>query len=108
MLFAISSLHFKLDLVKDLVYIKRNITEVPKMTIQVNIYEAKSKLSKLINQVIAGEEVIVAKSGKPVAKIVPFEKPTQNRKPGSAKGKLIISDDFDAPLPDDILKGFYK
>ena len=78
------------------------------MAVQVNIYEAKSKLSKLINQVIAGEEVIVAKSGKPVAKIVPFEKPTQNRKPGSAKGKLFISDDFDAPLPDDILEGFYK
>lgn len=78
------------------------------MTVQVNIYEAKSKLSKLINQVIAGEEVIVAKSGKPVAKLVPFEKPIQNRKAGSAKGKLIISDDFDAPLPDDILKGFYK
>jgi prevent-host-death family protein len=78
------------------------------MTVQVNIYEAKSKLSKLINQVIAGEEVIVAKSGKPVAKIVPFDKPTQNRKPGSAKGKLILSDDFDAPLPDDILQGFYK
>ena len=79
-----------------------------KMAVQVNIYEAKSNFSKLINQVIAGEEVIVAKSGKPVAKIVPFENPTQNRKPGSAKGKLIISDDFDAPLPDDILKGFYK
>jgi len=78
------------------------------MTVQVNIYEAKSNLSKLINQVIAGEEVIVAKSGNPVAKIVPFEKPAQNRKPGSAKGKLIISDDFDAPLPDDILQGFYK
>ncbi len=78
------------------------------MAVQVNIYEAKSKLSKLINQVIAGEEVIVAKSGKPVAKIVPFEQPAQNRKPGSAKGKLIISDDFDAPLPNDILEGFYK
>ncbi len=78
------------------------------MTVQVNIYEAKSKLSKWINQVIAGEEVIVARAGKPVAKIVPFEKPTQNRKPGSAKGKLIISDDFDSPLPDDILQGFYK
>jgi prevent-host-death family protein len=79
-----------------------------KMAIQVNIQEAKSNLSKLINQVIAGEEVIVAKSGKPVAKIVPIENPTQNRKPGSAKGKLTISDDFDAPLPDEILKGFYK
>ena len=78
------------------------------MTVQVNIYEAKSNFSKLINQVIAGEEVIVAKSGKPVAKLVPFEKPSQNRKPGSAKGKLILSDDFDAPLPDDILEEFYQ
>lgn len=78
------------------------------MAVQVNIYEAKSKLSKLINQVIAGEEVIVAKSGKPVAKIVPLEKPIQDRKPGSAKGKIIIADDFDAPLPDDILQEFYK
>lgn len=78
------------------------------MTVQVNISEAKSKLSKLINLAIAGEEVIVAKSGKPVAKIVPLEKPIQDRKPGSAKGKIIIADDFDAPLPDDILKEFYK
>ena len=78
------------------------------MAVQVNLFDAKLNFFKLINQVIAGEEIIVAKSGKPVAKIVPFEKPTQNRKPGSAKGKLIIADDFDAPLPDDILKGFYK
>jgi prevent-host-death family protein len=78
------------------------------MAVQVNIYEAKSKLSKLINLVMAGEEVIVAKSGKPVAKIVPLEKPVQDRKPGSAKGKIIMADDFDAPLPDDILKEFYK
>jgi prevent-host-death family protein len=73
------------------------------MATQVNIYEAKSKLSKLINMVIAGEEIIVAKSGKPVARIVPFEKPIQNRKAGSAKGKIAINDDFDAPLPEDIL-----
>jgi len=78
------------------------------MSVQVNIYEAKSKFSKLINQAIAGEEIIIAKSGKPVAKLVPFEKPSRNRKPGSAKGKIIIADDFDAPLPDDILKEFYK
>lgn len=74
------------------------------MSVQVNIYEAKSKFSKLINQAIAGEEIIIAKSGEPVAKLVPFKKPIQNRKPGSAKGKIIIADDFDAPLPDDILK----
>ena len=78
------------------------------MAVQVNLSDAKSKLSELINKVIAGEEVIIAKSGKPVAKLVPFTKPAQNRKPGSAKGKLIISDDFDAPLPDDILKGIKK
>ncbi len=74
------------------------------MAIQVNMREAKSKLSKLIDQAIVGEEVVISKSGKPVAKLVPFEKPTQNRKAGSAKGKLIISDDFDAPLSDDVLK----
>ena len=62
----------------------------------------------MINQAIAGEEIIIAKSGKPVAKLVPFEKPIRNRKPGSAKGKIIIADDFDAPLPDDILKEFYR
>jgi prevent-host-death family protein len=78
------------------------------MAVQVNIHEAKSKFSNLIDQAIGGEEVIFTKSGKPVAKLVPFENPAQNRKPGSAKGKLIISDDFDAPLPDEILKGFYK
>ena len=59
------------------------------MAVQVNIYEAKSNLSKLINQVIAGEEVIVAKSGKPVAKIVPLEKPPKTGKPGSATVKEI-------------------
>jgi prevent-host-death family protein len=78
------------------------------VAIQVNIQEAKSNLSNLIDQAIAGEEVVISKLGKPVAKIVPLEKPTRNRKPGSAKGKLIISDDFDAPVSDDILKGFYK
>ena len=78
------------------------------MSVQVNIYEAKSKFSKLISQVIAGEEIIIARSGKPVARLVPFEKPPGNRKPGSAKGKITIAEDFDAPLPDDILKEFYK
>jgi len=78
------------------------------MSVQVNIYEAKTKFSKLISQAIAGEEIIIAKSGKPVAKLVPFKKPPGDRKPGSAKGKITMSDDFDAPLPDDILKEFYK
>jgi prevent-host-death family protein len=78
------------------------------VAIQVNIQEAKSNLSNLIDQAIAGEEVVISKAGNPVAKLVPFEKPTRNRKPGSAKGKLIISDNFDAPLPDDTQKEFYS
>ena len=78
------------------------------MSVQVNIYEAKSKFSKLINQAIAGEEIIIAKSGKPVAKLVPFKKPIRSRKSGSAKGKIFITDDFDAPLPADFLEEFYK
>ena len=78
------------------------------MSVQVNIYEAKSKFSKLINQAIAGEEIIIAKSGIPVAKLVPIENPALERKPGSAKGKIIIHEDFDAPLPEEWLKEFYK
>ena len=78
------------------------------MSIQVNIYEAKTKFSKLINQAIAGEEIIIAKSGNPVAKLVPLETALKNRIPGSAKGKIFIAQDFDAPLPDDILESFYK
>jgi len=78
------------------------------MAVHVNLSDAKSKLSKLIDQAILGEEVIISKSGKPVAKLVPLEKPIRKRIPGSAKGKLIISDDIDSPLPDDILQGFYK
>ena len=75
------------------------------MDSQVNNHEAKSKLSELIDQAIVGEEVVISKSGKPIAKLVPLEEPIRNRKPGSAKGKLVIADDFDAPLPDDVLKG---
>ena len=78
------------------------------MSVQVNIYEAKTKFSKLISQAIAGEEIIIAKSGKPVAKLVPFEKPPKDRKPGSAKDKLFMADDFDEPLPEDVLKEFNK
>ena len=67
---------------------------------QVNIHEAKTHLSKLIKKVINGEEVIIAKGNKPIAKIVNLEFNNTKRKLGSAKGKLKISDDFDKPLDD--------
>jgi prevent-host-death family protein len=76
------------------------------MTVTVNIHEAKTNFSKLLAQVLQGEEVIIAKAGMPIARLVPFtEKPPQ-RVPGTAIGKLIIAADFDAPLPDDVLEAF--
>ena len=73
---------------------------------QVNMHEAKTHFSKLVTRVLNGEEVVIAKSGKPVAKLVPIEPESKERKPGSAKGRIVMADDFDAPLPDDILADF--
>ena len=76
------------------------------MTVTVNIHEAKTHLSKLLQQVMAGEEIIIAKSGMPLARIVPYEQKPKQRIPGSAKGQIRIAPDFDAPLPDEILDAF--
>ena len=72
-----------------------------------NISEAKSSLSKLIEKVQAGEEVIIGKAGKPVAKLIPYNHDTSPRKLGAGnwKGKIKIADDFDE-LPDDIMSYF--
>ncbi len=66
-----------------------------------NISEAKAQLSKLIEQVLAGKEVIIGKAGKPVAKIVRYEPSLEPRRPGALRGKIKISEHFD-DLPDDI------
>lgn len=73
----------------------------------VNIHEAKTHFSKFINQALQGEEIIIAKGGKPLIRLVPYAKETQTRRGGQFKGIIQISDDFDAPLPDDLLKQFY-
>ena len=75
------------------------------MVKQVNIHEAKTQLSKLLAQVARGEEVIIAKDNKPVAKLVRFQSPRE-RIPGSAKGKITIGEDFEAPLPEELLRAF--
>lgn len=74
----------------------------------VNIHEAKTHLSRLLSEVGSGEEIIIAKSGKPVARLVPVEKKPVKRLPGSAKGKIILSADFLKPLPDDLLETFER
>ena len=75
------------------------------MTI-INIHQAKTHFSKLVDAVMLGEEIIIAKAGKPAVKLVPISAPKPQRKPGALKGKIKIAKDFDAPLPDDILDAF--
>jgi prevent-host-death family protein len=64
-----------------------------------NLYEAKTQLSALVDDAAAGAEIIIAKNGKPMAKLVPYRVKPQ-RKPGRLKGKIWMSKDFDAPMPD--------
>lgn len=71
-----------------------------------NLYEAKTKLSELVERAAAGEEIIIAKAGKPMAKLVPLRRRTEPRKLGILKGQIWIADNFDDPLPDDILDAF--
>ena len=73
---------------------------------QVNIHEAKTNLSALIEEVQAGGEIIIAKAGKPVARLAPLDIPKALRKPGAMKGKIRIAEDFDAPLPDELVEAF--
>ena len=64
----------------------------------VNIFDAKSNLSDLVARVMAGEDIVIAKRGTPLVKLVPVM--SSSHKPGTAAGKVIISPDFDAPLDD--------
>jgi len=75
------------------------------MPIKVNIHEAKTHLSKLVERVLDGEEVIIARAGTPVARLVPIVEQRKRRVPGTA-GQIVIAPDFDAPLPDDLLDAF--
>jgi prevent-host-death family protein len=69
-----------------------------------NVHEAKTNLSKLLARVALGEEVIIAKSGRPIAKLVRMA--AEPRRPGRLKGRLRIGADFDEPLPEGILAAF--
>lgn len=72
----------------------------------VNIHEAKTHLSRLIERVRRGEEITLAKAGRPVARIVPLVPRVDRRVPGTARGRITVAPDFDAPLPKDLLKRF--
>jgi prevent-host-death family protein len=76
------------------------------MSDEVNIYEAKANLSRLVERAAAGEEIIIAKAGKPRARLVALPKKKSSVIFGALKGQIWIADDFDAPLPDDIQRAF--
>ena len=69
-----------------------------------NVHDAKTHLSRLLERVAQGEEVIIAKSGRPVAKLVRVA--AEPRRPGRLKGRIHMGPDFDEPLPDEILRAF--
>lgn len=71
-----------------------------------NIHEAKSQLSKLIESALAGEEIIIAKAGKPLVKLIPYQENKQPRTPGGWEGQVIMEEDFDDELPTNLLKLF--
>lgn len=73
----------------------------------VNIHDAKTHFSKLINQALKGEEIIIARGGKPLIQLVPYTEEAQTRRGGQFKGLITISEDFDAPLSDELLKHLY-
>ncbi len=72
----------------------------------VNIHEAKTQFSKLIRRVLQGEEIVIARAGRPVARLVPTIEMPAHRTPGSARGQVTVSPDFDAPLPEALQRAF--
>ena len=78
------------------------------MATVINIHEAKTHLSKIIDEVAAGGEVIIAKAGKPMARIVPLTGMVRPKKFGLLKGKIKVPDDFNKPLEDSELSEFER
>ena len=74
----------------------------------VNIHAAKTHLSQLLDSVANGQEVLIARAGKPIARLVPLEGKSalKKRQLGRLAGIIMVPDDFDAPLPDDVLNSF--
>lgn len=71
----------------------------------VNMHEAKTRLSSLVKEALAGEEVIIARAGKPAVKLVPVNQGSERRLPGRYKGQIIIAADFDA-TPEEVIAAF--
>lgn len=68
----------------------------------INIHEAKTHLSRLVDEVSAGEEIVIAKAGKPLARLIPFQRRASRRKLGALAGRFSVPDDFDGSLPSEL------
>lgn len=77
------------------------------MTKSVGVHEAKTNLSRLLERVTAGEEIVITRRGEEVARLVPAH-PAGGRRLGIDRGRYVVPDDFDAPLPDDVLAAFER
>lgn len=73
---------------------------------QVGVHEAKTHLSRLLRRVAAGEEIVITRGRRPVAKLVPVEERGRQRELGHDRGRVVIAPDFDEPLPDEVLSSF--
>lgn len=72
----------------------------------VNLHQAKTHLSRLVEEAAGGNEIVIAKAGKPVARLVPLERVARPKRLGLLKGKISIPEDFNAPLPEEVLALF--
>jgi len=76
--------------------------------VEVNVHEAKTQLSRLLDQAMSGEEVIIMRSGRRLVRLVPVEDAPSRRVLGTAKGDFVVPDDFDDPLPEEVLAEFER
>jgi prevent-host-death family protein len=79
---------------------------LPSVSKVINIHEAKTHLSRIVDEVAAGAEVIIAKAGKPMARLSPVTAAVKRKRLGLLKGKVKVPDNFNAPLPDEVLAAF--
>ena len=79
---------------------------MPSVVAEVNVHEAKTNLSRLLARVEAGEEIVIARAGKPIARLIPIETPRPPRRFGLMKDRIAVGADFDDPLPPEIQRYF--
>jgi len=92
--------------ISHLYWTKFSLTQAYTMATTVNIHDAKTHLSRLVDEVASGAEIIIAKAGKPMARLTPLSRPVRKKKLGLLRGRIKVSDRFNAPLDDETMAMF--